>query len=98
MSSALDSEATNNDTLTVILGDEFDDGLRVKLLEALRQLGAITTNPASKVLAGSQELEELDVQVDGELLHIEAETYIGLSISGASELVQQVQKVMSTLK
>lgn len=77
----------------MILGDEFDDSLRQKLLEVLRQLGG-TSGLANRFLAGSQDLEELDVEIEGHILHIQAETYIGLSISGPIPLVKRVQELL----
>jgi hypothetical protein len=82
----------------VILGDEFDDALRERLLDALRQLGASASGPASRAVAGSQEVEELDVAIDGRTLHITAETYVGLSISGPDDLVQRVLSQMARLR
>lgn len=82
----------------VRLGDEFDDALREALLDALRQLGAIALGPASRAVAGSQEVEELDVAIDGRTLRVTAETYVGLSISGPDDLVQRVLDQMARLR
>ena len=82
-------------TTTVVLGDEFDDALRTKLLNVLRGLGEIVSGDQSWAIAGSQELEELDVLIDGEVLHVEAETYAGLSISGSADLVNRIQRLMT---
>lgn len=60
--------------MTVILREEFDDALRERLLDALRQLGASALGQASRAVAGSQEVEELDVAIDGRTLRITAET------------------------
>ena len=81
--------------MTVVLGDEFDDVLRAKLMDVLRQLGATSSGSADRFVAGSQELEELDVTIDGRGLRIEAETYIGLSISGPDDLVQRVRSLLA---
>ena len=90
----LDSEMTSTNRTTTILGDEFDDALRTKLLNVLRGLGATATG-SERVLAGSQDLEELDVIIDGHMLHVEAETYVGLTIEGPVELVARIQRLMS---
>lgn len=81
---------------TVILGDEFDESLRVNLFNVLRGLGAFVATSEEHAIAGSQELQELDVLVGSQVLHVEAETYVGLSISGPEELVKQIQRLMNT--
>ena len=67
---------------TVVLGEEHDDRLREVLGKVLKGLGA-TQRSSSWGLGGSQVVESLDVILDGELLHVEAETYMGLSITGS---------------
>ncbi len=78
-----------------MLGDEFDDELRARLANALRQLEAIPLNPADKFLAGSQELEALDLSVKGCLVHVEAETYVGLSITGSPSIIENIQQLIT---
>lgn len=77
--------------MTVVLGDEFDESLRNRLIDALRKLGATPSGSASRTVAGSQDLEELDVYVEGHLVRIEAETYIGLSVTGPETIVRKLQ-------
>lgn len=84
------------DQVKIVLGDEFDDVLRSKLMAALSQLGAVSTGSVDRFVVGSQEIEELEVLVDGRRIRVEAETYIGLSIIGPSDLVQQVQNLLAT--
>jgi hypothetical protein len=81
--------------VTVVLGDEFHDSLRQKLMDVLRKLGALQTGKSDRLVAGSQDLEELDVTIDGRSLHVEGETYVGLSISGPADLVEQVRRLVS---
>lgn len=76
-------------TKTVILGDEYDDALRERLLITLRALGAEMID-GSWAVAGSQELESCRVRLDGEELVVEAETYVGLSLTGPAELADRV--------
>ena len=78
----------------VTLGDEFDDELREKLIRVLKDLGA-TAGDSNRFVAGSQDLEEFDVFIDGQRLHIEAETYVGLTISGSTELLKKVQAMVN---
>lgn len=92
------SNTENGNQVTAVLGDEFDDALRSKLLDALRQIGATNTGPASCFLAGSQNLEESDFYVEGCLLRIEAETYVGISISGPADIVRRIQELIAVVK
>lgn len=74
---------------TAILGDEFDDDLKARLIEILKSLGAKPLSSDWSV-AGSQELASLSVNFKGEILDIESETFVGLSISGPDELVDEI--------
>jgi hypothetical protein len=49
-------------------------------------------------VAGSQELETLDIEIDGRQLHVEAETYMGLSIAGPADLVDRVSEMVKQRK
>lgn len=79
----------------VRLGDEFDDALRDRLLKVLRQLGATASGAASRAVAGSQVVEELEVVIEGQTLCVTAETYVGLSIGGPEDLVQRVCSLLA---
>ena len=71
------------------MGDEYNQSLRARLRSTLKSLGA--TSVISKYgVAGSQEIETLTCNIDGHLLTIEAETYVGLSITGFSAAVDGV--------
>jgi hypothetical protein len=76
-------------TKSVILGPEYDQNLRAALMAVLRSMCAIAGDHTWGV-GGSQEFESLEVSVRGKPLVIEAETYIGLSIRGESETVDEV--------
>ena len=78
---------------TRILGPEYDEGLTVALQAALRQLGA-TLVSGSWGVGGSQEISAGDFDIRGERLHVESETYMGLSISGAAALVDKVVQLV----
>lgn len=86
------SNGTNQ--VTVVLGDEFDESLRQKLVDVLRRAGACQPAKGDRITVGSQDLEELDVTIGGRGLHIEAETYVGLSITGPADLVEQVRRLV----
>lgn len=76
---------------TIILGDEYDDDLRDSLVNALKVLGA-TPVVSDWAAAGSQELETFEFELNGHTLCIEAETYIGLSLSGDEAQVNEIAK------
>ena len=73
----------------VILGEEFDDDLREVLKDVLRELGATALRKDWGV-AGSQELETVEVSLRGRIVTIEAETYVGLSVSGHEDDVNEI--------
>lgn len=81
---------------SVVLGDEYDDALRARLMAVLKRLGAQVVGGPDTALAGSQEIEVLEVELDGRRLRVEAETYIGLSLSGPDDLVRRVQSLLVT--
>jgi hypothetical protein len=83
----VDNETSNHKT--VILGDEYDDALRTRLFDVLRGLGA-QMSAGERALAGSQDLETCRLRLDGAEVVVEAETYIGLSLSGPADIVDKV--------
>lgn len=79
---------------TIILGDEYDDDLKNRLIEKLKSIGA-TPLSTDWGVAGSQELDSLSVQLRGEIIVIEAETFVGLSISGSDGLVDEIARIIT---
>jgi len=79
---------------TLILGAEYDDTLRGVLRDVLKRLGAKGLAHDWGV-AGSQELETVEVLVGVDTVTIEAETFVGLSISGPVELVERIQAMVA---
>ncbi|MCW3838480.1 hypothetical protein ACFQ1E_20785 [Sphingomonas canadensis] len=75
----------------IILGDEYDDELRGGLMNLLKRWGGKLINCDWSV-AGSQELDSATVNLDGKDIHIESETYVGLSISGDEAQVSRIAK------
>ena len=69
----------------IILGNEFDDNLRVALRATLIEFGG-------EVIENEwvPDFEHLEVTINGLTLDVEAETYIGLSIHGEPNLVQRI--------
>jgi hypothetical protein len=87
----MDNKTANDKT--VILGDEYDDALRARLFDVLRDLGA-QMSAGERALAGSQDLETCRLRLDGAEVVVEAETYIGLSLSGPAEIVDKVVRAL----
>jgi hypothetical protein len=69
---------------TIVLGDEFDSVLRDKVLAVLKGMNAITVD-SDWSMAGSQEVELVEFQINERSLFLESETYIGLSVRGDAE-------------
>lgn len=78
-------------TKTMILGQERDQNLRDTLMEVLRQLGASIVS-RNRAVAGSQEIETVVLQLAGKEITIEAETYVGLSITGDEKVINEVSE------
>lgn len=74
---------------TIILGREFDPELRKSVMDTVRQLGA-TIEAQDSVVAGSQEIDTVVVVIAGREVTIEAETYIGLSVTGDKEIIDRI--------
>jgi acetolactate synthase small subunit len=79
---------------TVILGAEFDQDLRQRVMDAMRELGASVTS-GNRAVAGSQEIETLVVDLHGHAITVEAETYIGLSVTGEESKVDEILQRIS---
>lgn len=79
---------------TVNLGDEFDAKLWKALRSSLSDLGAKNCYENWGV-GGSQELVTLVVELEGARIHIESETYMGLTVCGPAPLVDKVQKLVA---
>ncbi|MBJ7415361.1 MAG: hypothetical protein JHC88_07900 [Niveispirillum sp.] len=75
---------------TVILGDEFDQALKERLLNVLAGMNALNVALNECLLAGSQEIQRTVFHVDGRMVTVEAETYIGLQITGPTDLIVRI--------
>lgn len=60
-------------------------------MEVLRQLGASITS-RNRAIAGSQEIETVVLQLAGKEITIEAETYVGLSITGDEKVINEISE------
>jgi hypothetical protein len=81
--------------VTAVLGDEYDLPLRQELIEVLQSLSGLQIDSQWSV-AGSQELDCFTVEIFGSNLVVEAETYIGLTITGPEEIVAKVQRALGS--
>ncbi|MBD9390337.1 hypothetical protein IB237_24345 [Agrobacterium sp. AGB01] len=81
-------------TTTVVLGDEYDQQLRTAIMQVMLQLGAVLEN-RNWVVAGSQEVETFLWQLAGHEIAVEAETYMGLSISGDENTINDIAQRVS---
>jgi hypothetical protein len=78
---------------TTILGDEYDDELRQIVQDVLLELGA-SPGTHFRGVAGSQDIETIEIDVEGKPLVLESETYVGLSVRGDEELVDRVESLV----
>lgn len=77
------------ETATIILGDEYNNALRDALRAALVRSSAVGIDKAWGV-GGSQEVETLVVRVGSSLIMIEAETFVGLTVTGPRAVVEDI--------
>ena len=78
---------------TLCLGDEYDARLRATLMTVLKAMGG-TSNRPSYGVGGSQELESLEVSFGYDKVLVEAETYVGLTVTGAAEVVDRIAEMV----
>jgi hypothetical protein len=78
----------------IVLGPEYDKNTRNALQSILAELGA-TLNTAQWNVGGSQEIESITAILCGQEIIVEAETFIGLTITGEVELVTSVAKLVA---
>jgi hypothetical protein len=73
----------------IILGSECDDDLFHRLVAEVEQIGGSIIDK-KWVLGGSQEFATFQISLPDGKLEAVAETYLGLSIRGASPLVESL--------
>lgn len=76
---------------TWLVGPEYDDELLGRLRQALAVLG-YSVGDVSWGVAGSQEVSEWEARSAFGSLSIQAETYVGLRVTGATQLVGEVKQ------
>jgi hypothetical protein len=78
----------------LVLGDEYDEALRHALMDALASLGA-TIEAHQWGLGGSQIIQTTKVLLGKDLLVVESETYVGLSLFGEARVVDRIAATLS---
>jgi hypothetical protein len=76
---------------TIILGDEYDNALHDALRLILISADAVKID-SSWAVGGSQEIERVQIRLGGDLVTIESETYVGLSIFGPKLVIDEIAK------
>lgn len=76
---------------TITLGDEYDEVTRDALRTVLVRNGAVGIDKSWGV-GGSQEIETLIVRLGSDLITVEAETFVGLTIVGPKAVVEDVAR------
>jgi hypothetical protein len=82
------------ESITKVIGDEYDEALRDALRDTLIELGA-DRRQLVRGVAGSQDVEAIEVNIGGRSLFVEAETYVGLTLTGDADLVMAVVSEVS---
>jgi hypothetical protein len=74
---------------TATLGAEYDIELRKTVTNVLKALGA-RAGATSWGVGGSQEVSRAEFSVGGAKLVLEAETYVGFTITGPDHMVEDI--------
>ncbi|QEY26140.1 hypothetical protein [Neisseria zalophi] len=82
---------------TIIIGNEYDEELMSLLLKILHDMNAVKIDE-NMALAGSQDLYFINFNINGCNLKVERETYIGISLTGSPELINNIQNKIDLLK
>lgn len=77
----------------IVLGDEFDGALRERTCRVLREAGARLAS-SERGIGGSQEVVIEEWILGGAKLILEAETYMGLSLSGPDHLLARIEDAL----
>jgi len=80
----------------IVLGNEYDIELKHALSKVLASMGAKKTD-SNNFLAGSQEIFSEKFKINDRLVEIESETYMGLSLSGPPDLIEEIKNKVNNL-
>lgn len=75
--------------ITENIGAEYDEKVWELLKSAIAALNGKVSDQ-QWALAGSQELNFFEIDIEGEKIEVESETYMGISISGSSEIIKRI--------
>jgi len=78
-----------NQPMTLRVGDEYDSSLLSRLRTAVASIGGTMTESFWGA-GGSQEITRYEISLPDGGVEVEAETYVGLSLRGPAQLVQQL--------
>ena len=82
--------------ITKVIGEEYDTNLIKKLKLVLKNNNTVFLNREWS-LVGSQELQEFEILYKGEQLKIEIETYIGISLFGSQNMIDDITDQISKI-
>ena len=74
---------------TVNLGPEYDEVLQRAVLSVLREMGA-EFGDSTWGVGGSQEIVTRRAMLNGHAISLDAETYVGLNVTGDEGLVDEI--------
>lgn len=80
----------------IVLGNEYDIEIKHALSKVLASMGAKKTD-SNNFLAGSQEIFSEKFKINNRLVEIESETYMGLSLSGPPDLIEEIKNKVNNL-
>ena len=81
-------------TKRLILGDEYDEELWATLGAVLKGLGGVVGQEWHGT-GGSQEIDHFVVAVGDQEVVVEAETFVGITVSGPPDLVDELQRLVA---
>ena len=74
---------------SIVIGNEYDEKLIKSLFLILQEIGAVKKDESS-ALVGSQDYYLARYEVNNLILTVEIETYIGVTLSGPSNVVREI--------
>ena len=74
---------------SIVIGNEYDEKLIKSLFLTLQEIGAVKKDESS-ALVGSQDYYLARYKVNNLILTVEIETYIGVTLSGPSNVVREI--------
>jgi hypothetical protein len=79
---------------TLTLGPEYSQKMLQALFDALTAEGAQTVEQRTAEGAGPQETGYWKFQLDGNTIEVNAETYLGLALSGPVEMIVRLTQII----